>query len=152
MKSKYDKIIRQIEDTGVAPVFSRSLRFDIESTNGLAVRRIRAIMLAASTEAAANIREIRLSSKIKPKDALAKVAYNEATGVLTISKESAKDPTDGGKYTTGKQLSYALELERRRARRKDKTITKEDRAAARKVDLVNSAGTLYDEKALEDVP
>lgn len=149
--SKYDKVIGFSERYAVPPVFSTPRGLGLELGSGFAAARIRAIMLAAVPQSSAEIREVRLSTKIKPKDALAKVDYSETSRVLTISKEAAKDVTEVGKYTTGKQLAYALELERRRAMHKDKKITKEDREAARQADLITGAGTLFDPVALEDV-
>jgi hypothetical protein len=150
--SKYDKVINSSNKSAVAPVFRTPTGLDVVDARALAARRIKQIILAAAVAAAARIREVRLSSKIKPKDALSKVDYKESTRVLTVSKEAAEDLTEGGKQVTGKQLAYALELERRRAKRPDGKATPEDRAAARQADLTNSVGTLFDERKLEDVP
>ncbi len=151
-RSKYDKVINSSNKSAVAPIFSGPTGLVIQDARSLAARRIKQILLAAAVAAAARIREVRLSSKIKPKDALSKVDYKESTRVLTLSKEAAEDTTEGGKQVTGKQLAYALELERRRAKRKDGKATPADRAAARQADLTNSTGTLFDARALEDVP
>jgi hypothetical protein len=153
-KSKYDKVIDWSERHGVPAVFStpNPNSLALEPGGELAAQRAKAIMLAAVPKALAQLREVRLDSKIKPADALAKVAYDEKTRVLKISKEAAKNPTDAGRYTTGKQLAYALELERRRQIHRDKKITKEDRAAARAADLTTTAGTLFDPQKLEEIP
>jgi hypothetical protein len=150
--TKYDKVISSSNSSAVAPVFKTPTGLDVVDARSLAARRIKQIILAAAVAAAARIREVRLSSKISPKQALSKVDYNESTRVLTVSKEAAQDSTEGGKQVTGKQLAYALELERRRDKRPDGKATKEDRAAARQADLTNSVGTLFDAQKLEEAP
>ena len=147
--SKYDEVIDWSEREGTAPVFSRPNGLELES--GPAANRVVGILLAASVPAAAAIREVRLSGDITPEQAASKTDYREVIGVLTISREAARDTSEAGKYLTGKQLAYALELERRRAKRKDKSITKEDRQAARLMDLDRGVGTLFDATALENI-
>jgi len=150
-KSKYDKVINYSEKHATPPIFSGTANLALEDAKSDAMQRIKGIMLATMPAAISALREVRLDNKITADDALRKVDYNEKSRVLKVSKAAAKDTSEAGKYATGKQLAYALELERRRARRKDKTITPADREAARKADLENSTGTLFDAEALESV-
>lgn len=148
--SKYDGVLNRVKSSGAPPVFSRPKGLDLVSAQSLAQERIRGILLAALPTAVSELREVRLSARLKAKDAYGPVQYDEKARVLTMSKESASGKADGAKQATGRQLAYALELERRRARKG--TITAEDRAAARDADLTNSVGTLFDAEALEKVP
>jgi hypothetical protein len=149
--SKYDKVIGFSEKHKIPPVFSSTSNLALEDAKSDALDRIKGILLATMPKAISELREVRLDKTITADAALAKVDYNEKTRVLKISKAAAKDKSEAGKYATGKQLAYALELERRRATHKDKKITAKDREAARKADLENSTGKLFDAEALETV-
>ena len=148
--SKYDGVLNRVKTTGTPPVFSTPKGLGLAPAQALAAKRISGILLAAMPEAVSRLREVRLSARLAAKDAYGAVQYDERAKVLTMSKEAASDKTPGGKQATGRQLAYALELERRQA--KTGTITAEDRAAARQADLTNSVGTLFDAEALEKAP